>query len=173
MPAVTVSSKNQITLPAEIVRAMGIQPGEKLVLDLVDGRIVAVREPASWADYMLGAGRNVYGTTNAAVHRYVAEERATWSSGGSQDGVEDFADYYAARSGDTSGQLIDALATAPWPGALTADEIVAETGLVLDEVRQAISDELEPRGWVRRVDAPGEDPRYRLRRDLADAVKQR
>ena len=173
MPTVTVSSKNQITLPAQIVRAMGIQPGQKLVLDLVDGRIVALLEPASWADYMQGAGRGVYGTTNVAVDRYVAEERATWGPEKTQDDVEDFADYYAACQGGPAGQVIDVLAAARWLVGLTEEEIVAETGLVGDQVRQTVSNELEPRGWVRRVDVVGARPRYRLRRDLAEAVKNR
>lgn len=171
MPTVTVSSKNQITLPAEIVRTMGIKPGQKLVLELVDGRIVALPEPASWADYMQGAGHTVYGTDRPTVDRYVAEERANWYAAEPPSDIEAFADYYAASRSASTGQLIDALAAAGWLVGLTKAEIVAETTLVEGQIQEIVSGELEPRGWVKRV--AGEPPRYRLRRDLADAVNTR
>jgi len=40
MPSTTVSSRYQITLPAEVRRALGIKPGDRLEVEVEGGRIV-------------------------------------------------------------------------------------------------------------------------------------
>lgn len=40
MPRITLSSKNQITLPVDIVRILDLKPGDKLVAELIDDHIV-------------------------------------------------------------------------------------------------------------------------------------
>ena len=40
MPTATVSSRYQITLPAEVRKALGIKPGDRLEVTLEGGRIV-------------------------------------------------------------------------------------------------------------------------------------
>ena len=55
MPAVTMSSKHQITLPVEMVRSLGLKAGDKLIAELIDDRIVLLPQPASWADYIAGS----------------------------------------------------------------------------------------------------------------------
>ncbi|WP_448567314.1 AbrB/MazE/SpoVT family DNA-binding domain-containing protein [Thermus sp.] len=50
MPEVTLSPDFQITLPAEVLRALGLRPGERLRVEVVEGEIrlkpvrLAVRE---------------------------------------------------------------------------------------------------------------------------------
>lgn len=39
MPTVTISPKYQITLPAEVRQALGLRPGEKLLVEVVEGVI--------------------------------------------------------------------------------------------------------------------------------------
>ena len=75
MPAITISSKNQVTLPVEIVRSLGLKAGDKLIAELIDDRIVLLPQPASWADYMIGSLSGVYGSTKEEIDRYVAEVR--------------------------------------------------------------------------------------------------
>ena len=50
MPAITISSKNQVTLPAAMVRTLGLKAGDKLVAELIDDRIVLLPRPESWAE---------------------------------------------------------------------------------------------------------------------------
>ena len=82
MPTVTLSSKNQITLPVSMLRDMGLQAGAKLVVELVDGRIMLLPEPTSWVDYLAGSMKGVYGETKEEVARYIAEARNGWEIDG-------------------------------------------------------------------------------------------
>jgi AbrB family looped-hinge helix DNA binding protein len=80
MPTATLSSKYQITIPMEIVRSLGLRPGEKIAIEQVEDRIVMLKEPASWADYFTGRLKGVYGSTVEEIDRDVAEVRASWES---------------------------------------------------------------------------------------------
>ena len=75
MPAVTMSSKHQVTLPVEMVRSLGLKAGDKLIAELIDDRIVLLPQPASWADYMTGSLSGVYGSTKEEIDQYIAEVR--------------------------------------------------------------------------------------------------
>ena len=172
MPTVTISSKSQITLPAQIVRELGLHGGDKLTIELIDERIVAVPQPASWVDYIRGSAKGVYGRTIREVDRYVAEERASWHEADPTADVEAFVDYYVAREGTPARRLIQVLAESPWPGALTTDEIVRQHRLTREEVEESVRTELGPRGWVKRIAVADGAPRYRLRSDLAAEVRK-
>ena len=75
MPTITISSKNRVTLPADIVRALDLKAGDELVAELIDDRIVLLPKPGSWAEYMIGSLEGVYGSTKEQVDAYVAEVR--------------------------------------------------------------------------------------------------
>lgn len=77
MSTVTVSSKHQITLPAEVVRAYGIKPGEKLIVELVDWRILLVKESENRLQRYIGSLRGTYDEADETVDRYVWEQRAS------------------------------------------------------------------------------------------------
>ncbi len=85
MPIVTLSSKHQVTLPAEMVRTLGLKPGDKLVVELIGGHIVLLPRPASWADYFAGSLKGVFGSTREEIDRYIAEVRY----GGDIDALKD------------------------------------------------------------------------------------
>ena len=78
MPKATLSSKHQITLPMEIVRGLGLKPGDKLVVELIDDHVVLLPQPESWADYFSGSLKGVYGSTKEEIDRYIAEVRYGW-----------------------------------------------------------------------------------------------
>ena len=78
MPTITLSSKHQVTLPAEMVRNLGLKPGAKLVAELIDDHIVLLPQPESWANYFLGSMKGVYGSTKEEIDRYIAEVRYGW-----------------------------------------------------------------------------------------------
>ena len=78
MATITLSSKNQVTLPAEMVRSLGLKPGTKIVAELIDDLIVLLPQPESWVDYFVGSMRGVYGSTKEEIDRYIAEVRHGW-----------------------------------------------------------------------------------------------
>ena len=78
MPTITLSSKHQVTLPVDIVRSLGLKAGDKLVAELIDGRVVLLPQPESWTDYFVGSMKGVYGSTKEEIDRYIAEVRYGW-----------------------------------------------------------------------------------------------
>ncbi len=75
MPKVTLSSKHQITLPVEIVRVMGLKPGDKLIAEALDWRIVIMKESENRLERYIGSLKGVYGSTKEEIDRYVWNER--------------------------------------------------------------------------------------------------
>lgn len=185
MPRVTVSSKRQITLPAEIVRRLGIEAGDKLAVELIGDRIIVIPEPESWVDYFAGSMKGVYGDTKAEIDRYVAEERASWDSSTDENRTEwreRFADLYC--TDEELRSVVDALRKSLYHTARQGDlEQRAPRGAASRTDRHgrratmvgAVLDLLVGEGWVRRIpmmDASGEqrDVRYRLVGEVAESL---
>jgi len=71
-PAVTtISSKNQITLPAHMLRDMGLHPGDRLTISRDGNRIVLRGRPKDWVRHYAGSLSGLYGGTRDDVDRYV------------------------------------------------------------------------------------------------------
>lgn len=70
----TLSSRNQVTVPASLVRRFGIGPGTRFFVEDFGDVIVLVPD---LADDGLPTG--CFGTTPEEVARYIANERASWS----------------------------------------------------------------------------------------------
>ena len=51
----------------DLVRRLKIEPGIKLVIELIGDRRVVIPEPKSWTDYFSGRMKGVYGTTRQEV----------------------------------------------------------------------------------------------------------
>jgi AbrB family looped-hinge helix DNA binding protein len=75
MPEATLSSKYQVTLPMDVVRALGLKGGEKLIVHLSGDHLVIMPKPENWADYWMGRLKGVYGDTKEEVDQYLAEVR--------------------------------------------------------------------------------------------------
>ncbi len=108
MPIVTLSSKNQITLPADIVRSFGLKAGDKLIAELVGDHIVLMPQPESWADYFVGSMKGVYGSTTEEIDRYIAEVRHGWDIDALRDALsldEELRSVYKATSDDVAKPL--------------------------------------------------------------------
>lgn len=71
----TISTKRQITLPAAMVRRLGLKPGAKVIIRLDVDRLVIIPQPESYRRALGGSLRGVYGDD---VDAYVREERAAW-----------------------------------------------------------------------------------------------
>src|SRR6266540_553492 len=74
----TLSSKRQVTLPAAMVRELGLEAGDKLVARLDDGAITLTPRPRSWLEYVTGPPLGVYGKTKEEVDAYIREVREGW-----------------------------------------------------------------------------------------------
>ena len=73
---VSLRPKNQLTLPEEVVRRLGLRPGDRLVVAIDDtqpGRAQLRPIRRSYAGILTG----IYGTDEEALE-YVRGERASW-----------------------------------------------------------------------------------------------
>ncbi len=80
MPKTTLSSKYQITLPARLVRELGLKPGDKLAVELVEGRLVLHPRPKDWLSYVAGSMPGYYGKTKEEIDAYLREVRGDWGT---------------------------------------------------------------------------------------------
>jgi len=75
---VKISSKRQITLPATVYKKLGLQPGQKLLLEVEGDKIVLSPKTTSYTELLAGSLKNVYGRNPEEVNAYVRKERETW-----------------------------------------------------------------------------------------------
>jgi AbrB family looped-hinge helix DNA binding protein len=91
-PAVTtISSKNQITLPAHLLREMGLGPGDRLAIGREGNRLVLRARPKDWVRHYAGSLSGLYGGSKEEVDGYLrdlreeggraAEIERAWSGG--------------------------------------------------------------------------------------------
>ena len=73
-----LSSKNQITLPVNIVRRLGLEPGDRLAVRVEGDRIFLRPQPRDWVQYFRGRLKGVYGNTIEEMDEYVRKERQSW-----------------------------------------------------------------------------------------------
>ncbi|HEY3117147.1 MAG TPA: AbrB/MazE/SpoVT family DNA-binding domain-containing protein [Chloroflexota bacterium] len=73
--ATTLSSRNQITLPVEVVRGHGLRPGARLLVEDFGEAIILVPDVDELYETPVGA----YGRTAEEVAAYIAAERASWT----------------------------------------------------------------------------------------------
>ncbi len=72
MAEATLSSKNQIVIPLEARRALGLKPGDKLLVVLKGDQIIILQKPRSYAAALAGLGRGLY------PDGYLEKERDSW-----------------------------------------------------------------------------------------------
>lgn len=77
----TVRLKNQITLPAEVVARLGIEPGDHLLFSLLEGEALPYVEMRPLRRSYAGIAKGLYGKSDEDVDRYVREERESWKKG--------------------------------------------------------------------------------------------
>ena len=75
---VTISSKNQITLPVAALRKLNIRAGERLRAVIKGRSIQLLPHPISWVDYYAGIAAGLYGQTPENVETYLRESRGDW-----------------------------------------------------------------------------------------------
>jgi AbrB family looped-hinge helix DNA binding protein len=68
----TLSSKNQIVIPREARKALGLKPGDKLLVVLQGDNIIVLQKPKSYRKAISGLGRGLY------PDDYLKKERESW-----------------------------------------------------------------------------------------------
>lgn len=71
----TISSKNQITLPAQLLRQMGLGAGDRLAVTVEGNRLVLRPRPKDWVAYYGGSLPGLYGQSRQEIDGYVRELR--------------------------------------------------------------------------------------------------
>lgn len=71
----TISSKNQITLPAHLLREMGLGPGDRLAVSKEGSRLILRPRPRDWVRYHSGSLRGLYGNSQQEMDAYLEELR--------------------------------------------------------------------------------------------------
>ena len=74
---VTLRAKNQLTLPEPIVRKLGVEQGDELIIQVHEDQPETVQLRPLRRSYA-GAAAGAYGTPDE-VRAYVQGERAAWS----------------------------------------------------------------------------------------------
>ncbi len=77
----TITGKNQVTLPAEAVRQLGWEKGDRLIIDVIDMNglkmMTLMRRPEDWGEAFAGRLTGVFGTHEENL-QYLEEERRSW-----------------------------------------------------------------------------------------------
>jgi AbrB family looped-hinge helix DNA binding protein len=73
---VKVSSKHQIAVPAALRRALGIERGDYLLVEVRDGYAVLLPEPQDYSRRLRGLHREVW--DGVEPQEYVRQEREAW-----------------------------------------------------------------------------------------------
>ena len=68
----TLSSKNQIVIPKEAREALGIKPGDKLIVVVHGQTLTVLPKPKSYAKALRGLAKGLYPSD------YLEKERASW-----------------------------------------------------------------------------------------------
>ncbi|MPZ48174.1 MAG: AbrB/MazE/SpoVT family DNA-binding domain-containing protein [Dehalococcoidia bacterium] len=71
----TISTKNQITLPAHLLRELGLTAGDRLAITREGGRLVLRARPRDWVSYHAGSLVGVYGATREEIDAGIRDLR--------------------------------------------------------------------------------------------------
>jgi AbrB family looped-hinge helix DNA binding protein len=73
MAEATLSSKNQIVIPKEAREALGLKPGDKLLVTIRDGHLIVLPKPRSYRGAIRGLLKD-----HPFPKDYLKKERASW-----------------------------------------------------------------------------------------------
>lgn len=72
MSTTTLSSKNQIVVPREARKALGLKPGDKLLVVVHGEKLLVLQKPRSYAKAIQALGKGWYSED------YLRKERESW-----------------------------------------------------------------------------------------------
>ncbi len=74
----TISRKNQITLPVNVLKALKAKSGDRLRAAIRGRSLVLLPHPVSWVEYYAGIAEGLYGQTDEEIEAYIRESRGDW-----------------------------------------------------------------------------------------------
>jgi AbrB family looped-hinge helix DNA binding protein len=74
--SVKVSGRYQISIPSRARKALGIQAGDRLLVDVQAGVLILLPQPENYVNYMAGLHKDVWQGVNTTA--YLNEERDAW-----------------------------------------------------------------------------------------------
>jgi len=77
MTQVTISSKNQITLPKKVLQELGLRAGSKLLIKPTMSEIILAPKPKSLTKYFKGSGKLAWQKLGGG-EKFIKAERASW-----------------------------------------------------------------------------------------------
>ena len=72
MAEAKLSSKNQIVVPLEARKALGLKPGDKLLIVPRGDTLIVMRKPKNYAKAIIGMAKDMYPPD------YLERERESW-----------------------------------------------------------------------------------------------
>lgn len=72
MTEATLSAKNQIVIPREAREALGLKPGDKILVVVQGGKVLVLQKPESYHAAIRGLARSAY------PKNYLKKERQSW-----------------------------------------------------------------------------------------------
>jgi AbrB family looped-hinge helix DNA binding protein len=72
MTEATLSAKNQIVIPREAREALGLKPGDKILVVVRGGKVLILQKPESYHAAIRGLSRRAY------AKAYLHKERESW-----------------------------------------------------------------------------------------------
>lgn len=76
--SVKVSNRYQIAIPSAARKQLGIEAGDRLLVDVQGDIIVLLPKPENYVTYMAGLHKEVWQNVEPTV--YLNEERAAWTT---------------------------------------------------------------------------------------------
>ena len=76
--SVKVSGRYQISIPSRARQELNIEAGDRLLVDVQDGLLILIPQPADYVAYMEGLYADVWQDVNAT--NYLNEEREAWQT---------------------------------------------------------------------------------------------
>lgn len=73
---VKVSGRHQISLPSQARQLLNIEAGDRLLVDVQDGLLILLPQPADYVRYLAGLHREIWQSIDTTA--YLDAERAAW-----------------------------------------------------------------------------------------------
>jgi len=76
--SVKVSSRYQISVPRIAREKLGIQSGDRLLVDVQDGVLILIPQPQDYVAHLAGLHKEVWAGVDTTA--YLEQERETWNN---------------------------------------------------------------------------------------------
>jgi AbrB family looped-hinge helix DNA binding protein len=74
---VKLGKRNQMVLPQAARKALGVEPGGRLVVVVQDQCVRLLPEPENWTEYVYGLGKEMWAALGGG-EQFLREERSSW-----------------------------------------------------------------------------------------------